>query len=211
MKCDVIRRDLPDFARGALTDDQKSAVEQHLATCAACRKDAADLHELFLTLQRDDSWMPSSAYFAGILPRLHDRIGRKSRGVIPAWVGRWVMPLASVAFLAVVMLKVLPLAFENKTSSSSAILEQMPTDDLSEYIERQSVVGVMEPTGASAVASSGFDLGEDRGVLKSILKTERADYTMFASENETLDDVMTDRDENDIMPILEKQYSQSGE
>ncbi|HUL43193.1 MAG TPA: zf-HC2 domain-containing protein [Bacteroidota bacterium] len=211
MKCNLIRLSLPDYVRGRMPEGEKAAIEQHLATCTACREEEKEFRELFVTLGAEQGWKPSSAYFSGILPRVHNRIERKSRELLPAWIGKWAMPLASVAVLAVFMLKIVPDVMENRNLAASATLEQMPTDDLSEYIERQAVVGVMEPTGAASVSAAALDLGEDRSVLKSILKVEKADYSVYTSESETLDDVLTDRDANDIIPILEKDYSHSGE
>ena len=49
MGCDVIREELPSFARGELGPERQAEVQQHLDGCAACRAELSELQSM-LTL-----------------------------------------------------------------------------------------------------------------------------------------------------------------
>lgn len=52
MNCLAVREHLPEHAMSLLVSRERSAVDRHLATCAACRKEAEDLAEASALLGR---------------------------------------------------------------------------------------------------------------------------------------------------------------
>ncbi len=74
---------------------------------------------------------------------------------------------------------------------------------MNEYVEQQSVVGVSE---FSLTDNKVKDSNEDKIILKNILGEEHNGFAYLTSNQESIDDVVSDRDADELIPVLEKQY-----
>jgi HEAT repeats/Putative zinc-finger len=61
MQCEQLNERLADYWAGALTEAERAAVEAHVATCAACRREAAELGETWRALGTLPDESPSPA------------------------------------------------------------------------------------------------------------------------------------------------------
>jgi hypothetical protein len=61
MQCEQLNERLADYWAGALTEAQRAAVEAHVATCPACRREAAELGETWRALGTIPDEAPSPA------------------------------------------------------------------------------------------------------------------------------------------------------
>jgi hypothetical protein len=61
MQCEQLNERLADYWAGALTEAERAAVETHVATCAACRREAAELGETWRALGTIPDEAPSPA------------------------------------------------------------------------------------------------------------------------------------------------------
>ena len=78
MNCRHVRPELADFVNGKLDETVRKSVAAHLETCERCRAEAEEFRELFGLLKTPAVARPSDAYWASVLPRIHERIDRQS-------------------------------------------------------------------------------------------------------------------------------------
>src|SRR5690242_18046767 len=97
MNCDDIRERLPDYWTGAMEEADRSGIEAHLASCAACRADAETLGAIWKKLGAMPEERPSrdlrarfeatlEAYVQGL--RQAER-GPAAREKIDQWLEGW--------------------------------------------------------------------------------------------------------------------------
>ena len=67
----VVRRSLAAYAIGALDEDDRAGLEEHLETCAACRAEVADLREAAAGLTPDGE--PPAGVWAQISQAIQER------------------------------------------------------------------------------------------------------------------------------------------
>ncbi len=172
---------------------ERAILDGHLARCGSCRLEAESLRSLVADLREQipAPSEPAHGYFEGILPRVHARLERRRERSFPLWALRYAMPVASIAAFFVFGLEIL------KYESPEASLRQIPADDLSEYLQEQSLLGVSEPDRSAAA--------EDGSVLKDFLR-EGDRYTEADPDQEMIDDAVSADDVPELMPILEKQF-----
>ena len=73
MSCDEVRELLIDFIEGELPRRQVQTIQQHLESCKECEKEAKE-YDTVLTSLIDPSEDPGDTYFAGLYPRIMERI-----------------------------------------------------------------------------------------------------------------------------------------
>jgi anti-sigma factor RsiW len=70
---DYVKDWLGAYLDGELADDRRAWVEEHLASCSACRKELAELRALSSLLQEDAApadWMAAAAFQSQVIRRL---------------------------------------------------------------------------------------------------------------------------------------------
>jgi len=206
MNCKKFRYAIPDLIRGRLSDTEQTMVRGHLATCTLCQNEMEEFRSLFSEIEKEVSWKPSDNYLATILPRVHELLDRKHLLSLPSWISRFAVPLASAAIIVIFLTKVVPVNFNNPSLITKSSLESLSADDLSDYIEQQFVVGVGEFSGSENRAK---ELSEDKSILKNIFVDEHPGYAYLASDQESIYDVVSDRDIEELIPMLEKNSSPS--
>ena len=99
MKCGKIREELMEAVLSG-PELATSAVQEHLATCAACAQEVASLRQ---TMDLLDEWQtpePSPYFSARLRARMRDEHAQESVGWL-AWLRRPVVATAAAALLAV--------------------------------------------------------------------------------------------------------------
>lgn len=105
MTCARVKSLLPDYLRGALSDDEMSFVAQHLHQCRDCPEELASLQELYAGFDRLPFGEPSEHYWTTLLPRVHQRIeGRKDHRV-PRWIPRLAFPVVLTALIVAIIVR----------------------------------------------------------------------------------------------------------
>ena len=204
MNCKKFQYAIPDFVQGKISGTEKTLMENHLAVCSSCRQEAEDFRTLFAEIGQETAWKPSGNYLATILPRVHERLDKKHSVPMPVWITRLAVPLASAAVIVVFLTTIFPLSSIDSSSNSMSSLARVSTDDLNEYVEQQTVVGVSE---FSATDNKVKDSNEEKIILRNILGEEHNGFAYLTSNQESIDDVVSDRDADELVPVLEKQYS----
>jgi len=206
MNCKKFRYAIPDLVRGRLSDTEQTIVRDHLATCTLCQNEVEEFRSLFSEIEKEVTWKPSENYMATILPRVHERLDRKHSLSLPSWISRFAVPLASASVIVIFLTTVLPINLNSPPSVTKAMLQSVSADDLSDYVEQQSVVGVSE---FSTIENRSKDSYEDKTILKNILMEEHPVYVFLASDQESIYDVVSDRDVEELIPMLEQKYPSS--
>lgn len=108
---------LPWYVNASLSREETALVDEHLATCAACRDELARCRVLSLAArsaaQGEEGWVPSPRHFARVLARVEaseqHRLGARGRALLDrlrSWVidtprpVRWAFAVQGVAALA---------------------------------------------------------------------------------------------------------------
>lgn len=78
MKCEDYRAQLPEYWEGALKEEDKAALEMHLAACAACRSEADSLGGIWHGLARIPLAQPSR----DLRRRFYERLDAYQQGVM---------------------------------------------------------------------------------------------------------------------------------
>ena len=77
MKCEDYRAQLPEFWEGALEEEDRAALEMHLASCTGCRAEADSLGRIWHGLAR----IPMAQPPAGLRRRFYDRLDSYQQGL----------------------------------------------------------------------------------------------------------------------------------
>ena len=80
MKCEDYRAQLPEFWEGALEEEERAALEMHLASCAGCRAEADSLGRIWHGLAR----IPMAQPPAGLRRRFYERLDSYQQGLAEA-------------------------------------------------------------------------------------------------------------------------------
>jgi len=120
------RADLPAYADGELTPSQSERVERHLADCAACREELADLRALSATLRSLPEATPprSFALTPGQVARPAPVAGRS----LPAWAAMRIAGTGVAAVFALVIMLDAGGVIEDNRSDESAVIAQRAGD-----------------------------------------------------------------------------------
>jgi hypothetical protein len=104
--CNEVKKLLPDYLEGTLTDDEMSFVAQHLHECKDCPKELQSLQALLTQLEARNVKAPPEYYWTTLLPRIHQRIEERKKRRLPVWVPRFVFPMVGAALLVVIAIQV---------------------------------------------------------------------------------------------------------
>ena len=77
MKCEDYRAQLPEFWEGALEEEERAALEMHMASCAGCRAEAESLGRIWHGLARIPMAQPS----ADLRRRFYERLESYQQGL----------------------------------------------------------------------------------------------------------------------------------
>jgi hypothetical protein len=170
--CDVHTRHveylLPDFVNGKLEAELRSGVEIHLEECVGCRAELETLRHAFQLIAAPGTPGPSSAYFAGVLPRVRERLERSDSLATIAGpiMTRFALPLAA-GVLAVLLLLHTPYPKHNSESARNPlrpVLSGFESEDLLEIaldqFDRQSFPGTLGEGETSALLAAPILKGE---------------------------------------------------
>jgi anti-sigma factor RsiW len=171
---------LPWYASGSLAEEERSAVEQHLATCDRCRKELEEVKLLKSDLQADHAAQPAppSDLFERIAARVevaapdHEKVQRDRATIKPSWWERleewsrgifapqWAPAVASL----VIVLQVAAIALL-LNSLSGPELEQFKT---------LSDPGVVQPVPGTVVRIRlAFEENASQGEIRALLNEIR--------------------------------------
>jgi Putative zinc-finger len=99
MRHSAIRSLLVDFHEGAISAEEKRRVEEHLASCPACKAFSENIGSTLNVLHNESPRDVPVHYFATLLPQVRSRIEERSRPLkwfSPApWVYRCLAPVSS--------------------------------------------------------------------------------------------------------------------
>lgn len=103
MDCDRIQYLLVGMREGTIAQEEREAVERHVATCARCANDLQLIDEAFESLRNVEDENVPTHYFTNLLPRIRERIDRHSESTptfaLPLWVQRFLAPVSAGAVL----------------------------------------------------------------------------------------------------------------
>jgi anti-sigma-K factor RskA len=148
MKCKIITPMLTEYLEGTISAGDRKLVEEHIASCKQCARDAQLIAEAFQALRNvaDDS-VPAN-YFTNLVPRIHERLENRRRfaiaSLIPAWLEEVLAPVSALAVVA--SLVALFFVFEPTTVNVSSALESIvseiqnsDTTALSDFMTSQNI------------------------------------------------------------------------
>ncbi|MCX6139192.1 MAG: zf-HC2 domain-containing protein [Ignavibacteriales bacterium] len=135
MKHDDILILLPDYHEGTLAGEQAQAVERHLAACADCTRMSDAIAFGFSELRKESVLEVPPQYFNNLIPRLHERMERPQRRLLPVFFPPWAQPLlapfsAAGVVIGVAALYVLLSTLPAQDGSLHGLVAQLPPDEL---------------------------------------------------------------------------------
>jgi anti-sigma factor RsiW len=204
MNCANIRILLPEYIAGSLDASSLGQVASHLESCARCRETAESLNAVLSPgrLRGEPRGAPEAAYWAGLLPRIHERIQAGKQALMPAWSLRIALPAALAVVLTVVFLESMRVLAPGAAPDVTQTLRQMPQQELEEYVERQSIVGAEENVLTAQTAKALTTA--DREVVRNLLEESPETTSIVESYQDELLASVSDQDAEEIVSILER-------
>ena len=154
---------LTEYFEGTISAEDRKLVEEHLASCKQCARDAQLITEAFDALRdvAEDS-VPEN-YFVNLVPRIHERLERRRRFVlasfIPAWMEEVLAPVSALSVVAslVALFFVFAPATVDVSSPLKSIVSEMQNDD---------AIALTELITSPDVAQT--NLGAERHALETV-------------------------------------------
>jgi hypothetical protein len=129
---------LPDYVRGTLNSDEMIGIEDHLRTCAACRKDLAEIKETFAAIDREVTKDVAKAYFATLIPKIHERIDqqRNVRWIFNPILGKIVLPLGAAIIVAALVWQI-PAYYQSSANRNGllAAVDASTPEEIAEMLQ----------------------------------------------------------------------------
>jgi hypothetical protein len=170
MKCKELRYQLPDFISNKLSDQEKTEIEKHLATCISCRQELETLSGLFSDLKTVKIEPPSQLYWTSLLPRIHDKIEKPTSSILPEWATRFALPVAAAILLIISTITFTPWKSERELTDFQTMLQQLEPEELQSVAEKQNYSGILESPISLIAQNTSLTVDDD--VLKQILITD---------------------------------------
>ncbi|MBN1572974.1 MAG: zf-HC2 domain-containing protein [Deltaproteobacteria bacterium] len=106
MKCSTVKKIIPDYLLGELSEIEAKSVEKHIEACPECSGELKSLREVFDDISSSGAKLPPEYYFERFPSRVMERF-KKSNGSEIAERRRLLSPVwAAVAVAAVILLMV---------------------------------------------------------------------------------------------------------
>ncbi len=152
MDCDRIQYLLVGLREGTISQEEREAVERHVATCVRCTNDLNLIDEAFESLRNVEDEDVPTHYFTNLLPRIHQRLEQQpehaSGFAMPLWVQRFLAPISAGAVLAsMIGMYILfnPMA-DTMQSHLREIVSEIPREEIDEVAESVSYSNVLART-----------------------------------------------------------------
>jgi anti-sigma factor RsiW len=203
MRCYEIRFQLPDFVSDKISVQEKTGVENHLTTCAACRHEVETLHALFAKLETSTSQVPPQTYWASLLPQIHERMERRMTMEFPSWATRFALPLAAAIVIVVFLVKIFPWSGELESQNLQALLHQLELQEIQQVAEEQTYIGVFEP----GVVQETQTTSSDKEVVYSILQEEYQASVLSDIDPQEVVESLNDQAVDKFLSILQQRSS----
>jgi len=160
---------LSDYVTGKLDEPLRSGVESHLAECAECRVEHEILQDAFRVIAESTVQGPSRAYFAGVLPRVRDRLEQtESLSLFTrSFVTRFALPLAAGVLAIVVLLHLRAPSYDAESAHNPLrpVLQGVGSEELAEIaleqMHRQSFPNSLGENETSALLAAPLLTGRD--------------------------------------------------
>ncbi len=182
---------LPDFVKGKLEPREQSEVEAHLTSCVECLRRLEEFRSLDAALEGYKTPEPPAHYFTTIVPRLRERIEKKTRTGERGLVYRVLVPLGALALLVAVLSRI-PV---NTGGDLRSVLGSMKSDELAEIaveeVERQSLYLI--PSTESLAAA----------LPEESIDTKLA-ATILSDTDDLTYETLSDLSDQDVTIILER-------
>ncbi len=187
--CEELRNDLPDFLRGRMSAEDRNRIEEHLATCASCREEAASLEKTFSHIAEAPSITPPETYWRNFLPRLHERITERQtrRRVTPnvgpvPWINRFLIPSAALVATVLILFQIRIVPVEESPSSElRQIVAQMNAEELQSATKIATQTLIPEPFSHQDVVFNSEEVA--RPIVDSLLALRSAELEKLAETN----------------------------
>ncbi len=202
MKHREIKYSLPDFVNNKLAGNEQQSVSEHLLACLDCKREGEELQSLMLELNKETVTAPSPQYWSSLLPRIHERIERKSERQLPEWLVRFVLPLSAAAgmLLFIVNFK----SSDNATDlrELQTMIQQLPSEELHRVTETVTSPGFSEAYDEQKDEISS--LAEDSDIFKSLVRDDTDIATHTDINIEAATEKLSAGDTDDFIAALER-------
>jgi len=74
MRCEEIRSRLQDYVLGETSEDERSAIEDHLSSCSECQQEVQFVKWIVVALESDGVKEPSLSFVRSVMKRLPERV-----------------------------------------------------------------------------------------------------------------------------------------
>ncbi len=198
---------LPDYVRGRLASDEIGPVERHLRECDACRSKMEEVRLTFAALDRASTEEVPQSYFSSVLPRVHERIDRRSQSTwnnIPL-VTRIILPTGAAAML-IVLLWLVPFTKSSITSDNplQAVVDSASFEDIAEILQQDIPSHELSSFSDTVITHA---LTNDQFVQRELVQEALAggtDSPFDVFENVSPQQMLGSFDENETAQILQQ-------
>jgi len=205
MTCRDVTFGLPDFVGGKLLESEKAQIISHLESCHECRLEVEQLQMVFSLLREQQPVHPPEQYWVSLVPRIHERIGKKPGSAYPEWLPRFILPAAAAIVLAAVLIDFSPKANFNDLQDLSAFLIQMPSDELQLVNEQQRYTGILEP--ANLLSELPATPADDKEALAELLQGDDGLGAVQNMDPESTVRALSSQDVDEFVTILQQKLS----
>jgi hypothetical protein len=163
MTCEIVRETMCEYLDDLLEDKQKQNIENHLASCESCSREAEELRQTIAWVKQAEDVTPPPRLRQAVLAEL-GRESRKHRRFAPGFSQA---VAAAAVFVLLVAGNVLP-SQQARTSYDAAPMGILETDLLAPMDDSDVEMGILtegENTDGEVGRALEKEAAEDRGVL----------------------------------------------
>jgi len=204
LNCTEVKYLLPDYVQGTISDEDISLVARHLHECKDCPRELESMQELYAILDSRKEAGPEVSYWPTLLPRIHERIEERKNRFAPQWVPRLAFPLAVLAVLVLVAIRVYApstgitgIAAGGNGIGVRDILAQMDSTELqavsSEYFTSNNLITLISETNL---------MSSDGEILKEMIADVRLSSLQPDIDTRAIVDNLTDEEADAVVSRL---------